>query len=137
TCTAAAAWAPFVPLAGASIFMCWEPVAKAMLSFVQLRNWKLTSASRLSRTCSSAAAGIPVITVPDLPAAVRVNAWIQPRLIHGAGGASRSKPLSTDGSNDTGDCVLRFTGAKYARTRRATGAAAENQAADIHSPCSW
>ncbi len=42
-----------------------------------------------------------------------------------------------DGSKSTGVCAARFTGAKYARTRRATGAGAENQVAAIYSPCSW
>ena len=61
------------PAAGASTFMCCEPVASAIVSLVQLRNWKLTWASRLSRTCASGAAGIPVITAADLLAVVRVN----------------------------------------------------------------
>ena len=39
-------------------------------------------------------------------------------------------------SKSTGVCVARFTGAKYARTRLATGAGAGNQFAAIYSPCS-
>ncbi len=54
------------PLAGASRFICCDPVASAMVSLVQLRNWKLTCASSVSRTCSSAAAGMPVSTAVDL-----------------------------------------------------------------------
>jgi hypothetical protein len=40
-------------------------------------------------------------------------------------------PPCCDGSKSTGVCAVRFTGAKYARTRRATGAGAENQLAVI------
>ena len=77
TLTAATAWAPSAacaaPLAGASRFMCCEPVASAMVSFVQLRNWKLTWASRVSRTWSSVAAGMPVNTAAVLLPGLRVN----------------------------------------------------------------
>src|SRR3954451_11718758 len=139
--TAGAACAPsgldVPPFAAASTFMCCDPVASAIVSLVQLRNWKLTCASILSRICSSVEAGMPVITTPDLLVEVRVNSWIDPRLIQGAGGASRLKPPCCDGSKNTGACAVRLTGAKYARTRRATGASAENQPADIYSPCSW
>jgi hypothetical protein len=72
-----------------------------------------------------------------LLADLRVNSWIHPRLIHGAGGASKLNQPCSDESKITGVCVVRFTGAKYPRTRLATGAGAENQFAAIYSPCSW
>src|SRR5690242_20577082 len=81
--TADAACAPSAagdaPDAGASRFMCCAPVARAMVSLVQLRNSKRTLASRDSRTCSRGEAGMPVSTVADLLDALRVKFWIQPR----------------------------------------------------------
>src|ERR1700739_2841584 len=99
-------------LAGASKFMCCEPVARAMVSFVQLRNSKLTCASRDSRVCSSGEAGIPVKIGPLLLADLRVKFSIHPISIHGEGGASRLNEPNCDGSKSTGACVTRLTGAK-------------------------
>ncbi len=128
TTTAGAAAAPsaagVAPLAGTSRFMCCEPVASAIVSFVQLRNSKLTCASSVSRTWSSGAAGMPVITGALLPSGLRAKFWMNPKSIHGAGGDARLKLPSLAASNSTGVCDARFTGAKYARTRRATGAGA-------------
>src|ERR1035437_9221958 len=75
--TAAAACAPAAAadaqLAGASRFRCCEPVARAIVNFVQLRNSKLTCASSVSRTCSCVPAGIPVNTAAVLLPGLRVN----------------------------------------------------------------
>src|SRR5579875_280053 len=125
------------PLAGASRFMCCDAVARAIVSLVQLRNSKLTCAPRVSRTCSSGAAGMPVDSGAVLLAGLRAKFWIHPRLIHGAGGASRLKRPCSEGSKSAGVCAVRFTGAKYARTLRVTGAGAEKYVDAIYSPCSW
>jgi hypothetical protein len=46
---------------------------------------------------------------------------IQPRSIHGAGGASRLNLPFTEGSKTVGVSLTRATGAKYARTLRVRG----------------
>ncbi len=69
--------------------------------------------------------GSPVMTGDVLLPGLRMKPWIHPKSIHGGGGASRLKPPCSAGSKRTGVCSVRFTGAKYARTRRATGAGAE------------
>ena len=61
------------PFAGASKFMCCDPVARAIVSLVQLKNSRYTCASSVSRTCSNTAAGIPVNKVEVLLEALRAN----------------------------------------------------------------
>src|ERR1019366_9017304 len=104
--TAAPACAPSAataaPFAGASTFICCEPVASAIVSFVQLRNSKLRRASRVSRTCSKVLAGIPVNTGLDLLRDWRLKPWIHPRSIQGGGGESRINPPCAAGSKTTG-----------------------------------
>ena len=82
--------------------MCCEPVASAMVSFVQLRNSQLTCASTVSRVCSSVAAGMPVRICADLLADFRAKFFSHPSEIHGAGGvSSENRPISA-GSKTAG-----------------------------------
>ncbi len=85
------------PAAGTSRFMCCEPAARAMESLVQVLKRKATVASTVARTCICVVPGVPVTRSPNLLADLRVKFSIQPREIHGAGGASTEKRPLTRG----------------------------------------
>ncbi len=114
------------PAAGTSRFMCCDPAARAMESLVQALKRNESVASTVARTCICVVPGVPVTRSPNLLADLRVKFSIQPREIHGAGGASTAKRPFTEGSKRVGALWTRSTGAKYARTERPMGGSGGN-----------
>jgi len=80
-----------------------------------------TLASTVCFTWNFVTAGLPVARPEILLSDFRLKSSIHPRSSHGTGGESRSNPPFTAGSKTVGTRFTRSTGAKYARTLRATG----------------
>ena len=104
-----------------STFICWAPQVSAIVSFDQRSNVMLTVAPILCRPCSRIVPGAPLSTTCSLVPELRVKPLSQPRSTHGAGGVSGSNDATVVASNIVGVAVIRFTGAKYPRTRRTAG----------------
>ncbi len=102
--------------------MCSEPADSAIESFRQVRKRNETVAPISSRICTCGAAGLPTLSTLMVLADLREKFAIQPRSIHGAGGASRLNWPFDGRIEDRWLFRLReFTGAKYARTLRVSG----------------
>jgi hypothetical protein len=126
--TAAAATPPLplgvAPLRVDSRLVRCDPDAKVICSAPHASNSRETVASTTDLAWPTATAGAPARSgstfVPDFLAKLE----IQPRSIHGAGGVDKGNRPSCAASKIVGNPAVRFTGAKYARTRRVIGVSA-------------